>query len=62
MWIGLEDRDSGSVAGFGRVHRRVSLPEEYNPAFRPVINEIGRRYKVDDVDVYSGGVWGQVMF
>ena len=46
----------------GAVGMRVGLAEEYNPAFRPVINEIGRRYKVDDVDMYSGGVWGQVMF
>ena len=41
---------------------RVSAPGEYNPAFRPIINEVGRRYKVDDVDMYTVGLWGQMMF
>ena len=33
-------------------------PSEFNPAFRPIINEIGRRYKVDDVDIYTVGALG----
>ena len=41
---------------------RVSKPNEYNPAFRPIINEIGRRYRVDDIDTYVLGIWGQLMF
>lgn len=41
---------------------RVSKASEYNPAFRPVINEIGRRYRVDDVDTFVLGIWGQAMF
>ena len=41
---------------------RVSKPNEYNPAFRPIINEIGRRYKVDDADTFLLGIWGQLMF
>jgi hypothetical protein len=42
----------------GRVYR----PCEFNPAFRPVINEPGRRYKVDNVDVFNFGLWLQGMF
>ncbi len=41
---------------------RVSRPCEFNPAFRPVINEIGRRYKVDNVDMFRFGIWAQAMF
>jgi hypothetical protein len=41
---------------------RVSRACEYNPAFRPVINEVGRRYKVDNVDNFRFGVWAQAMF
>jgi hypothetical protein len=44
------------------VSNRVSRPCEFNPAYRPVINEVGRRYKVDSVNVFNLGVWGQVMF
>lgn len=42
--------------------QRVSKASEYNPAFRPVINEIGRRYRADDIDTFSFGIWGQAMF
>jgi hypothetical protein len=41
---------------------RVSQPEEFNPAFRPIINEPGRRYLVDGVDIYTIGLWAQMMF
>jgi len=41
---------------------RVSRPCEFNPAFRPVIDEVGRRYKVDNVDMFRFGVWAQAMF
>jgi hypothetical protein len=41
---------------------RVSRPCEFNPAYRPVINEVGRRYKVDGMDIFKFGIWGQAMF
>jgi hypothetical protein len=41
---------------------RVSRPCEFNPAFRPVFNEIGRRYRVDNVDMFKVGIWAQAMF
>lgn len=41
---------------------RVSRACEFNPAYRPVINQIGRRYKVDDVNLYGFTIWAQVMF
>lgn len=41
---------------------RVMLPGEFNPAYRPIIDQTGRRYRVDNVDVYAFGVWGQLQF
>jgi hypothetical protein len=41
---------------------RVSRACEFNPAYRPVINQIGRRYKVDNVDNFRFGLWAQGMF
>jgi hypothetical protein len=41
---------------------RVQLPDEFNPAYRPVIDQVGRRYEVDNVNVYNAYVWGQLMF
>ena len=41
---------------------RVMRPCEYNPAFRSVINQVGRRYFVDNVDLLRIGVWAQAMF
>ena len=61
-------RDQGHLVTIDDVGRpgsgggRVGSPAEYNPAYRPVINEVGRRYRVDDVDTLTAGVWGQAMF
>jgi hypothetical protein len=41
---------------------RVMAPNEFNPAYRAVIDQPGRRYRVDNVNVYNGYIWGQVMF
>ena len=41
---------------------RVSQPDEFNPAFRAIIDEPGRRYRVDNVDIFSVGVTAQAMF
>ena len=41
---------------------RVCAPNEFNPSYRPIINEVGRRYRVEGVDLHSVNVWGQVMF
>ncbi len=41
---------------------RVTLPEEFNPAFRPVVDQVGRRYRVENASTYNGWIWGQVMF
>ena len=57
--------DNPMQAGFcqsqlsgGRVHQ----PCDFNPAYRPVINQIGRRYKIDNSDLYNLGLWAQIMF
>jgi hypothetical protein len=41
---------------------RVSQPAEFNPAYRAVIDQPGRRYRVDNVNVYDFYVSGQLMF
>ena len=41
---------------------RVSAPGEFNPAYRQVINQLGRRYRVDDVDILNAGLWAQFMY
>jgi hypothetical protein len=41
---------------------RVSAPNEFNPAYRATIDQIGRRYRVDNVDMYNFSVWGQIQF
>jgi hypothetical protein len=41
---------------------RVMAPDEYNPAYRPIIDLVGRRYRVDNVDAYNVYLWAQVMF
>jgi hypothetical protein len=41
---------------------RVELPNEFNPAYRPVIDQVGRRFQVDNVNVYDAYVWTQLMF
>jgi hypothetical protein len=41
---------------------RVMLPSEFNPAYRPIIDQTGRRFRVDNVDIYGFGVWGQLQF
>ena len=41
---------------------RVMNPNEYNPAYRATIDQIGRRYRVDNVDVYNVQVWAQLQF
>jgi hypothetical protein len=41
---------------------RVTAPDEFNPAFRPIVDLPGRRYLVDNVSVYNAYLWAQVMF
>ncbi|HEX2573491.1 MAG TPA: hypothetical protein VH877_28335 [Polyangia bacterium] len=40
----------------------VTRPCEFNPAYRPVINQVGRRYRIDDIDLYNVGGWAQFIF
>ena len=41
---------------------RVMSANEYNPAWRAVVDQVGRRYKVDNVNVYNFSIWGQIQF
>jgi hypothetical protein len=41
---------------------RVMHANEYNPAYRPITDLIGRRYRVDDVNVFNFYFLAQVMF
>ncbi len=43
-------------------HSRVMDPSEFNPAYRAIIDQTGRRYRVDNVNVYNVYLWGQLMF
>jgi len=41
---------------------RVMSPNEFNPAYRAVIDQVGRRYRVDNMDTFNFMVWGQIQF
>jgi len=41
---------------------RMMSAGEYNPAYRATIDQIGRRYRVDNMDTYNFTVWGQIQF
>lgn len=41
---------------------RVMSAGEFNPAYRATIDQVGRRYRVDNVDTYNFSVWGQIQF
>jgi hypothetical protein len=41
---------------------RVTQPAEFNPAYRSVIDQVGRRYLVDNVDRFDARVTAQVLF
>ena len=41
---------------------KVTAPTEYNPAYRPVIDQPGRRYLVDSVDVFDVKLLAQARF
>lgn len=41
---------------------RVMNPSEFNPAYRAVVDQVGRRYKVDNMDTYNVSIWGQIQF
>jgi hypothetical protein len=41
---------------------RVTQPNEFNPAYREIVDLVGRRYRVDDVNVYNFYFWAQAMF
>jgi hypothetical protein len=41
---------------------RVMNPPEYNPAYRQTIDQIGRRYRVDNADIYNFQIWAQLQF
>jgi hypothetical protein len=53
-----EDIGVPAAGGSGR----VTTAPEFNPAYRAVIDQVGRRYKVDNVDTYNFSVWGQIQF
>ena len=41
---------------------RVMSAPEFNPAYRAVIDQVGRRYLVDNVNVYNFYIYGQLQF
>lgn len=41
---------------------RVTQPGEFNPAYRPVIDQPGRRMRVDNVNTFNFYLYAQVMF
>jgi hypothetical protein len=41
---------------------RVSLPVEFNPAYRAIVDQTGRRYRVDNVNLYDVYLSGVLMF
>jgi hypothetical protein len=41
---------------------RVMTATEYNPAYRAVVDQIGRRYRVDNSNIYVFNLWGQFQF
>jgi hypothetical protein len=41
---------------------RVMSASEYNPAYRQTVDQIGRRYRVDNVDWYNFQIWAQLQF
>ena len=41
---------------------KVAQAAEFNPAYRPVIDQVGRRYAVDNVDTFDARVTAQVRF
>ena len=55
----ITDDDIGTPSG-GR--SRVSQPDEFNPAYRAIVDQNGRRYRVDNVNVYDIYLSGQLMF
>lgn len=40
---------------------RVTRASEFNPAYRPVIDQAGRRYRVDSVHIYDFYLWAQLL-
>lgn len=53
---------TGAAIGVPGPSGKVASADEYNPAWRPVIDQVGRRYKVDNVNLYDFGLWGQLQF
>ncbi|HEX4461615.1 MAG TPA: hypothetical protein VIA18_26730, partial [Polyangia bacterium] len=41
---------------------RVMSAPEFNPAYRAVIDQVGRRYLVDNVNIYNFYIYGQLQF
>jgi hypothetical protein len=41
---------------------RVTTPAEFNPAYRPVIDQVGRRYRTEGAHLFDFFLWAQVMF
>jgi hypothetical protein len=41
---------------------RVMSAPEYNPAYRAVIDQVGRRYLADNVNIYNFYIWAQLQF
>ena len=41
---------------------RVSMPAEFNPAYRPVFDQVGRRFLVDNVDTFDFRLTAQARF
>ena len=57
--VGRSYKDAGCTEpGSGRVEK----PCEYNPAHRQIVNQVGRRYRVDAVDLFRFNLAAQMMF
>jgi len=41
---------------------RVTRPDEFNPAYRPIIDQVGRRYRIDNVNNFNFYLYAQAMF
>lgn len=60
--ISYANRDAmnGRTCNAGRID--LACPNDWNPAYRAVIDQPGRRYRVDDVNQFSGSAMAQLYF
>jgi DNA repair protein RadC len=59
---GLGSAKITQIAAAIELGKRVTQPAEFNPAYRSVIDQVGRRYLVDNVDRFDARVTAQVLF